>query len=227
MLDKQDLETLARPFAVQDHEFLNGLIYLREDDVTERLDEVDPNWIFEIISVSRGDSQVTVHARLTVKDITRDGVGMHVIATSKSGNEVGEAEKSAATDALKRAARLFGVGRYLLKMKGITNHAQLAQALNGKPQSQSGGSDKAATPPAPQAGQGGQKPANTWADKEAAMTVFNKKVAELEKLGCDRLKMITALGVEWRGNWQQTMLTYTGDLPSAVSKLIELAKTLE
>lgn len=114
MLDANDLRQLNRPFNLVDHAFRKirneDLAYLEEDAVSARLDEVDPAWTFELVNVSRGsDKQVIVQARLTVKEVSRDGVGMQ-----KVDDEFGEAEKGAATDALKRCARLFGIGRYLL-----------------------------------------------------------------------------------------------------------------
>jgi hypothetical protein len=43
-------------------------------------------------------------------------LGQKEIVKTKQGGEANQAAKSAATDALKRAARLFGVGRYLLDL---------------------------------------------------------------------------------------------------------------
>lgn len=136
-LEKADLELLAKPLPVSAHEFLNGLVYLTEEPINERLDEVDPAWHFNIISIVTRDNAgtggndvgtVTVHGRLIVKGTARDGVGMAVVQKTKSGtSEANEAEKSAATDALKRAARMFGIGRYILTMgkNAVTNEAQL------------------------------------------------------------------------------------------------------
>lgn len=159
-LDRKDLELLAKPFPVEAHKFLNDLIYLHEEPVCERLDEVDPSWAWEIVSVStrpnageggKDVGTVTVHGRLTIKGVSRDGVGMATIQRTnlieetrwddtqkkkvKTGNqytnEANEAEKSASTDALKRATRMFGIGRYLLTMgKGIiTDDKKLATWL--------------------------------------------------------------------------------------------------
>ncbi len=115
-LTHDDVKALARPFAFADHEFLRGYCYIAEEAVTRRLDEIDPAWDFQIHSIAHRDKQLVVTASLTVKGVTRAGVGMQVIEymKEKPGVEVGEAEKGAATDALKRCARLFGIGRYIL-----------------------------------------------------------------------------------------------------------------
>ena len=109
MLTTEDLTTLKRPFARADHEFIRGFVYITEEAITNRLEEVDPAWMFIVLDVTTSGDNAVVRARLGVKDVYRDGVGMQ-----KVNEKAGEAEKGAATDALKRCARLFGVGRYLL-----------------------------------------------------------------------------------------------------------------
>lgn len=145
-LTAEDIKTLKRPFAAKHHEFLNGLAYIGEALVTARIEEVDPAWQFEITSVNRSNDIVTVQARLRIKNVTRDNVGMAKVIASKSGSEANEAEKSAATDALKRCARLFGIGRYLLTLPdNVKDTASLerwlapyfAQDSSAAPQSQS------------------------------------------------------------------------------------------
>jgi hypothetical protein len=153
-LEREDLIALAKPLPVSAHEFLNGLVYLTEEPITERLDEVDPGWQFVIKSITTrsnaGDggkdvATVTVHASLIIKGVARDGVGMAIVqrtnpmqAKNKAGQVIGEytseaneAEKSAATDAFKRAARMFGIGRYILGMgKSVQDERQLVAWLN-------------------------------------------------------------------------------------------------
>lgn len=106
-------------FPVQAHEFLNGNTYISEEAITNRLDEVDPSWTMELVSEYTRDKQCIAVMRLTVCGVSRDGVGMQPTKImKKDGTEMDgtEPEKSAATDALKRAARLFGIGRYILEM---------------------------------------------------------------------------------------------------------------
>lgn len=94
----------------------DGFIYIAETATCERLDEVDPAWQFEIVSVNNRAKQAVVQARLTILGVSRGGVGMSTVNVLKDKPDVetNEAEKGAATDALRRCARLFGVGRYLL-----------------------------------------------------------------------------------------------------------------
>lgn len=110
MLTAQDTETLRRRFKPQEHEFLQEFVYITESAIANRIEEVDPSWTFEILASYTRDNQAVVNARLTIKGVSRDGVGMQVIMEKGKS----EPEKGAATDALKRAARLFGIGRYLL-----------------------------------------------------------------------------------------------------------------
>jgi hypothetical protein len=114
-LTKDDIRLLSKPFLYSDHEFTRGYVYITESAITARLDDVDPAWAFELQHVTVRDRQGVARARLTVKGVSRENMGMQAIEYDKSGErEMGEAEKGAATDALKRCARLFGIGRYLL-----------------------------------------------------------------------------------------------------------------
>lgn len=125
-LDAKDLEVLRKPFTPDDTEFLGKFAYIKEHAVTTRIEDVDPEWTFEVLAMSTRDNQVIVTARLTIKGVSRDGVGMAVILDKG----VGEPEKSAATDALKRCARLFGIGRYLLELSGVNNEESLRRWFN-------------------------------------------------------------------------------------------------
>jgi hypothetical protein len=130
-LTQEDTKALCAPFAYEDHEFTRGFVYITEQAITRRLDSVDPSWDFIIIETVRDATSASVTGRLAVCGVERDGIGTQAIEYSNTtdrstgekkplldaaGNprEAGEARKGAATDALKRAARLFGVGRYLL-----------------------------------------------------------------------------------------------------------------
>lgn len=154
-LTKDDLEILRAPFAPHEHEFLNDNAYITEAAITTRLEDVDPAWTFDIISMNTRhtfgyDVQVTCIGRLTICGVSRDGVGqMKVMGKTfyyeGTGNnkkkvklpeedhsETNEAEKAAATDALKRAARLFGIGRYLLSLPDwVKDENSIERYLNG------------------------------------------------------------------------------------------------
>lgn len=144
-LTHDDLNALKATFAANEHEFLNGMAYIQEQPITDRIESIDPAWQFEIRAINVRDNAgeggkdvftVSVHAALTIKGVTRENVGMGTVQKSnpiketvwnnetrrkeETGNtytnEANEGEKSATTDALKRCARLFGIGRYLLTL---------------------------------------------------------------------------------------------------------------
>jgi hypothetical protein len=131
-LTAEDVRVLNSAFPRAAHEFMQGLVYLTEQAVTERIDTVDPAWSFEILRIEHVFDQAIVHVRLTIKGVSREGVGMQKVV-----EKAGEPAKGAATDALKRAARLFGVGRYLLDNPPKEGRAfddwlaQQQKALNG------------------------------------------------------------------------------------------------
>ncbi len=133
-LTHDDVKVLESKFAPNDHEFLRGYCYITEGGVTRRLDSVDPSWEFVIVNIAHRSDTITVTARLTVKGVTRENTGMQVIQ-SKDGKESGEPEKGATTDALKRCARLFGIGRYILDLPDtIKDNQSLARYLGGNTQ---------------------------------------------------------------------------------------------
>lgn len=79
--------------------------YLQHTDVLNRLEEVDPAWHSKVTwrqeFLGERNSPFCVSIALTIKGVTRENVGE------------GDDPKSAYSDAIKRAAMLFGVGRYL------------------------------------------------------------------------------------------------------------------
>lgn len=129
MLTQQDLAILKKPFAPHQMEWReeertkkNGekfqlvLAYIAEEAICNRLEVVDPSWQFSDIQIAERGGQVYAIASMTVKGVTRSNVGMEEI------KHLAEAEKSAATDSLKRCARLFGIGRYLLNLPKWANN---------------------------------------------------------------------------------------------------------
>lgn len=148
-LTYEDAMNLRWPFKLDDHRFDHEWPYLTEGPIEIRLDEVDPGWQWVIHKIetrevvgTRNEFKITVHGSLTIKGVTRDGIGQAMTRQTKPKtahgtgevytDEANSAEKSAATDALKRAARLFGVGRYLLATQkaGIKTKDQLDRWLN-------------------------------------------------------------------------------------------------
>lgn len=117
-LSVEQLKVLQRPFRYAEHEFKppHGFVYVAEAAITARIEEVDPSWELRLLNVFTRGQMTHAVISLTICGVTREGIGTQVIELTKDGSrESNEAEKSAATDALRRASRLFGMGRYLLK----------------------------------------------------------------------------------------------------------------
>lgn len=121
-MNHEQVARLCEPFAGKDHEFnYSKKIYISEDAITTRLDEVDPGWSFTVTRIEHRSDKVVVYAALTVCGVTRESNGYDE-AEYQTGKprepqyEVNQREKAALTDALKRCARLFGIGRYILNI---------------------------------------------------------------------------------------------------------------
>ena len=137
MLTQEDLMILKAPFAVDQHEFdYNKNVYITEKAICDRIEQVDPAWSMSEPTIQWregvGGNVCEVSGTMTINGATRGGVGQSSIVTNKSGtDEANQAAKSAATDWLKRLARLFGVGRYLLDTpKWVNDSTTLAKWLN-------------------------------------------------------------------------------------------------
>ncbi|GGM08607.1 single-stranded DNA-binding protein DdrA [Deinococcus aerophilus] len=82
------------------------LSYVDARAVQDRLDAICPDaWSFEI-EVVTGAAMPTVKGRLTVLGVTREDIG-------EAGDGALATLKAASSDALKRCAVQFGIGRYL------------------------------------------------------------------------------------------------------------------
>lgn len=116
MLNSEDLTKLSAPFGkeilgVKVQAYNNRerekatkcmlVLYLQHTDVAARLDAVDPSWSFLINDIDKKEKTVFVKGTLKIKGSERENYGE------------GDDPKSAASDALKRCAMLFGVGRSL------------------------------------------------------------------------------------------------------------------
>lgn len=111
-LTHEDLKILRAPFSKEslgvkvqnlskDRTRAMLVLYLQHTDVQNRLEEVDPAWTTQVLTEDRIGDTVYVRIRMALKEVTRENVGE------------GADPKSAYSDALKRCAMLFGVGRYL------------------------------------------------------------------------------------------------------------------
>ena len=205
-LTSEDITILRRPFAVEDHEFhpYSKFTYVKERAISERLEEVDPAFDFRLIGqptyrVGDGGKQfVIVLASLTLKGCTRESIGMEELytvsaATDKKAEKISdkEAEKGAATDALKRGARLFGVGRYLTDLSkddNVSDYKSLARwmAAQGLLPAQANQTNNQPTDhPLSSQIQGdgnSSKPAN-GAGKETRVVIIDGGVVKISKAG--------------------------------------------
>jgi hypothetical protein len=111
-LTREDLEQLKAPFdastiSIKIQSFSKAkdramlVAYVQHTDAYNRLESVDPGWTCETTNIKEVGDLVVVSMKMTVKGVTRENVGE------------GEDYKSAYSDALKRVAMLFGIGRYL------------------------------------------------------------------------------------------------------------------
>lgn len=137
-----DLQMLKFPFRQHEHEFLKGNVYIKEAAIANRLDRVDRNWQFIRIAneINTGDA-VIAHYALNIKGVVRVNTGAGQFIRVKRDGELqdpnilaegmGNGYKAATTDAFKRAARLFGVARYLLgaPKEGASFNTWLAKLL--------------------------------------------------------------------------------------------------
>ena len=135
-----DLIALAAPFALPDHEFRKAgagewLVYMTEGPLIQRLNEVDPCWEIRItenhvLRNTGAPDVVEVFGEMIIKGVVRANVGTDAAKTEnvydppfgQDRKKVGEkfmppdenTTKAATTDLLKRCARSFGVGSYIL-----------------------------------------------------------------------------------------------------------------
>lgn len=197
-LTHENMDFLKSRFKADQHEFLQGNAYITEAAITDRIEAIDPSWELRIQRIdprpSEGETKgliVTVQASMTINGVTRDGVGMAVVSLKKDGKtEANEAEKSAATDAMKRAARLFGIGRYLLDLPDyVKDVSSMAKFL---------GETSAKTTP-----QVVSKPASSGVWSKAEMTQFWSWWNGQEAF--NQTEILGALNVERLSDWQGTI----------------------
>lgn len=121
-MDSHALEKLTAPFPAslisvkaqsysKNKDKVSLVLYLSHVDVARRLDEVDPAWSFAILEqfpVDLYDRDGNVNGKTHVVRAS-----MSVCGVVRQNYGEGDDLKSAASDALKRCAMLFGVGRAL------------------------------------------------------------------------------------------------------------------
>lgn len=115
-------EELERPFEghfikSRQGAFGQSLHYVEAHHVVQRLnDALDGLWAFEVVEHLILDNEVVVLGKLSADGIAKTAFGGSAITKNRSSGEVlsiADDLKAAATDALKKAASLFGVGLHL------------------------------------------------------------------------------------------------------------------
>lgn len=115
-------ELLEQPFSPEQIKqrpgtFGNQLNYIEGHDVIKRLnDAFEGNWSFRIISHEIYEGEIVVLGELEAESVAKIQFGSSFITKAKDTGAVislGDDFKAAATDALKKAASLFGVGLHL------------------------------------------------------------------------------------------------------------------
>lgn len=125
-MDSELLTELSKPFPREVERQLDKggvtLTYIPVSEVIGRLNDVFGvlGWSYTQISCDRDALDpdfLVAHVRMTVGDITRDGVGGQTIKRKRDGGivDLGDEYKGAVSDALKKAAQSFGVGLYLAR----------------------------------------------------------------------------------------------------------------
>ncbi|MCP4607042.1 MAG: hypothetical protein GY847_42100 [Proteobacteria bacterium] len=122
-MEKPVREALEKHFPVSEVRQRKGnfgkkITFVEANAIIERLNECfEQNWNFTVVEHMTLDTgEVLVIGRLAAFGVTKEAFGKSSPAISKESGEMislADAYKSAATDSLKKAATLLGVGTYL------------------------------------------------------------------------------------------------------------------
>lgn len=118
-MDHDKLRVLSRPFSdIKTRPGRNGqeLSYIEGHAVVQRLNEAfDGDWSFKVLSHEVQQTEVVVVGELRAGDLVKQAFGGSELTRTRDGKVVSVADdlKSAATDSLKKAATLLGVGLHL------------------------------------------------------------------------------------------------------------------
>jgi len=143
-MDRQLLEAPFPPEAIKSRLGQNGraLDYLEGHSVIARLNEAfGAEWSFDVVEHRIHHDEVVVLGELSAEGVVKTQFGSSRITRSRQDDEpvsIGDDFKSAATDALKKAATLFGVGLYLYDRDGRRNG--VLHANGGSPHPSTNGS---------------------------------------------------------------------------------------
>jgi len=145
------MQALKAPFDIEQHEFVKGsggrfYVYIQKKAIQDRLDYLFPmQWEGMVTSVRRTDKTmgdgfqcgtVTITYGILINGIIREDNGSAVDkpqyswedkVKTLSGYDAENTEKSAATDAFKRAAMKWGIGLYLQDVDGSSTDKNTAE----------------------------------------------------------------------------------------------------
>lgn len=101
------------------------LAHVQSRAIMSRLDRVvgAPNWCFDYTVERLTDENVCIKGRLTILGVTKCEGGEEVSPLTSGGKQDKERFKNALSDALKRTAVLFGIGRFLYYLEGTSEKA--------------------------------------------------------------------------------------------------------
>ena len=134
---KKDLLTLPFPpdqLKTRPGQHGKTLTYVDVAAVIERLNAVsDFEWSFEVVRHEILENEVVVLGKLTIDGVTKMAFGGSAITRDSSGKDVsvGDDLKAAASDAIKKAASLFGIG---LEVYGGAANAPASAPRGGPPE---------------------------------------------------------------------------------------------
>lgn len=121
-MNEKQIDILSRPFAAELIQQRRGpggqsLSYVSGSEYIRRLNEAfNCEWTFEIVEHQRFTSEVVVLGRITIDGVVKSAFGGSSIKMSRQSDEpisLADDLKAAATDALKKASSLFGIGLHL------------------------------------------------------------------------------------------------------------------
>ena len=122
MMEGINMDVLTRPFSseqIRQREGRGGktLDYLETHVVITRLNEAfSGQWSFEVLAHEVTETEAIVHGKLSAGGVTKTAFGGSDIARHKESQKpvsIADDLKSAASDSLKKAATLFGIGLHL------------------------------------------------------------------------------------------------------------------
>lgn len=118
-MEQEKMKALTRPFTdIKTRPGRNGgsICYIEGHVVVHRLNEVlQGDWSFKVLEREILEGEVLVLVELRAGDLVKQAFGGSELTRTRDGKVVSIADdlKSAATDALKKAATLLGVGLHL------------------------------------------------------------------------------------------------------------------